>query len=152
MLDHRLHWQNFKVLDLYAGSGALGIESLSRGAQDACFVESSKQHARILKKNLQSLNISNELYNIFINRAEKWILSYLDSRYPSLVFLDPPYQENHYRPMLKQISESVGIINGSIIVVESPKTMVFQFPQNLKMIIRKNYGGTALQILEKHGF
>ena len=46
MLDHRLHWQDFNVLDLYAGSGALGIEALSRGARFATFVESSKALTR----------------------------------------------------------------------------------------------------------
>ena len=50
MLDHRLHWQDFNVLDLYAGSGALGIEALSRGARFATFVECSKTHEKILMR------------------------------------------------------------------------------------------------------
>ncbi len=69
MLDHRLHWQDFNVLDLYAGSGALGIEALSRGARFAAFVESSKAHEKILNKNLLTCKLTRECYDIFLDRA-----------------------------------------------------------------------------------
>ena len=138
------------VLDLYAGSGALGIEALSRGARYACFVECSRKHERVLKKNLQSCKLTKELYGVFFDRAEHWILSFQDPGNPSLVFLDPPYQENHYLQILNRISESDGIQNGSVVVIESPKKMEFEFPQNLEMIVQKIYGGTSLHLLEKH--
>ena len=150
ILDHRLHWQDYTVLDLYAGSGALGIEALSRGARYACFVECLRKHERVLQKNLQSCKLTKELYGVFFDRAENWILSFKDPGNPSLVFLDPPYQENHYLQILNRISESDGIQNGSVVVIESPKKMEFEFPQNLEMIVQKIYGGTSLHLLEKH--
>ena len=150
MLDHRLYWQDYTVLDLYAGSGALGIEALSRGARYACFVECSRKHERVLQKNLQSCKLTKELYGVFFDRAEHWILSFQDPGNPSLVFLDPPYQNNHYLQILNRISKSEGIQNGSVIVVESPKKIEFEFPQNLEMIVQKICSATSLHLLEKH--
>ena len=149
MLDHRLHWQDFNVLDLYAGSGALGIEALSRGARFATFVECSKTHEKILNKNLLSCKLTRECYDIFLERAERWILSYSDPGNPSLIFLDPPYQENHYLQILKQLADSESIQKGSIIAIESPKKMEFEFQNSLVLMVRKTYGGTALDLLEK---
>ncbi|HCP35102.1 MAG TPA: hypothetical protein DIT94_11975, partial [Deltaproteobacteria bacterium] len=109
-----------------------------------------RKHERVLQKNLQSCKLTKELYGVFFDRAEHWILSFQDPGNPSLVFLDPPYQENHYLQILNRISESDGIQNGSVVVIESPKKMEFEFPQNLEMIVQKIYGGTSLHLLEKH--
>ena len=101
------------------------------------------------KKNLLSCKLTRECYDIFLDRAERWILSYSDPGNPSLIFLDPPYQENHYPQILKQLADSDSIQKGSVIAIESPKKMEFEFQNSLVLMVRKTYGGTALDLLEK---
>ena len=96
-----------------------------------------------------SCKLTRESYDIFLDRAERWILSYSDPGNPSLIFLDPPYQENHYPQILKRLADSDSIQKGSIIAIESPKKMEFEFQNSLVLIVRKTYGGTALDLLEK---
>src|SRR5208282_5733084 len=79
-------------LDLYAGTGAVGIEALSRGARQVNFVESAKKHARLLRDNLASLGIT-EGYELH-EREVAQALTLLDSTgvVCDYVFLDPPYR------------------------------------------------------------
>jgi len=81
-------------LDLFAGSGAIGIEALSRGARSATFVESAKAGAQTIRKNLQSLGIE-EGFEV-IERDAASALRMLDSQAASyeFCFLDPPYRKS----------------------------------------------------------
>jgi 16S rRNA (guanine(966)-N(2))-methyltransferase RsmD len=75
-------------LDAYAGTGAVGIEALSRGAARAIFIERSKSAVEVIRENLRSLNLT--------HRAEVLqgrVLQYLPHRRADIVFLDPPYDE-----------------------------------------------------------
>jgi 16S rRNA (guanine(966)-N(2))-methyltransferase RsmD len=87
-------------LDAYAGSGAVGIEALSRGASRAIFIEKSKPAAGVLRENLSSLGL--------LSRAEVLqgkTLQYLPHRPAEIVFLDPPYAlENEYGQALSMVS------------------------------------------------
>ena len=76
-----------RVLDLFAGSGALGIEALSRGAKEAVFVDASKEASCIVSKNLSSLR---EKRGVVLNLDYLEALKRLDGRF-DIVFLDPPY-------------------------------------------------------------
>ncbi len=94
-------------LDLYAGTGAVGIEALSRGARQVYFVESDKKHARLLRENLASLGISigYELHEREVAQA----LPLLDSTgvVCDYVFLDPPYRmRGSYERTLGYLSQS----------------------------------------------
>jgi 16S rRNA (guanine966-N2)-methyltransferase len=79
-----------RVLDLFAGSGALGIEAISRGAAEATFVDSSNAATTAIRRNLASLNLSGEVRrqdaSAFLEQARG------DARHYDLVFLDPPYR------------------------------------------------------------
>ena len=75
-----------KVLDAFAGSGALGIEALSRGAESATFVEKSSVAARIIKKNLDKLNLNGQA-EVVISGVEK----YFNNKYFDIILADPPY-------------------------------------------------------------
>lgn len=84
------------VLDAYAGTGALGIEALSRGALSATFVEKSPPVARLIRENLQRLgqNLSYEVYSVGIDKFTKDAAQ--AGKY-SLIFTDPPY--DHFSPL-----------------------------------------------------
>ncbi|MBR3254342.1 16S rRNA (guanine(966)-N(2))-methyltransferase RsmD [Candidatus Saccharibacteria bacterium] len=75
-----------KVLDAFAGSGALGIEALSRGAESATFVEKSSVAAHVIKKNLDKLNLNGQA-EVVISGVEK----YFNNKYFDIILADPPY-------------------------------------------------------------
>jgi len=77
-----------RVLDLFAGTGAYGIEALSRGAQSALFVEQNPRAAEALRENLLDLNYS---FPVLTNPVENWLPQ--STALFDLVFLDPPYDQ-----------------------------------------------------------
>jgi len=109
-------------LDLFAGTGAVGIEALSRGARQVYFVESAKKHARLLRENLAALSIASayELHEREVAKA----LPLLDSTgvVCDFCFLDPPYQRRGaYEQTLGYLSQSRLLQASSIIVAEHEK-------------------------------
>lgn len=109
-------------LDLFAGTGAVGIEALSRGARQVYFVESERKHARLLRENLQSLTISEgfEVYESDVASA----LRSLDASGAicDFCFLDPPYHmRGTYEHTLESLGESRLVGPKSIVIVEHEK-------------------------------
>jgi 16S rRNA (guanine966-N2)-methyltransferase len=109
-------------LDLFAGSGAIGIEALSRGAQSVYFVEFSGAAARIIRKNLHTLEISEEA-DIF-ERDVMTALRTLNTRgvVCNFIFLDPPYRKlDDYEQALNFISRSRLLSQGGQVIAEHDK-------------------------------
>lgn len=105
-----------EVLDIFCGSGALGIECLSRGAKSAIFVDCSNKSVRLCKSNLELLGENAAVflsdYKSFLNRcAQKF----------DLIFLDPPYGKNIGESALNLISKNSLLKAGKIAVLESEK-------------------------------
>lgn len=109
---------NSVVLDIFSGSGALGIEALSRGAKAAYFIDNSRESIKYLQKNLAKTGFSNES-NILLGNALSEIkkLSSKNIQF-DLVFLDPPYKMNLIDPVLAALSESQLVHEDTLIVVE----------------------------------
>jgi 16S rRNA (guanine966-N2)-methyltransferase len=106
-------------LDLYAGTGAVGIEALSRGAGSVTFVEKTKQSARAIRENLKSLEISDgaDVIEHDVLKA----LPQLPGPY-DYCFLDPPYQmEGQYEGVLRALSELSVMKPGGIVIAEHDK-------------------------------
>lgn len=82
-----------RVLDLFAGSGSLGLESLSRGAESVCFVDSSFKAIKLIKSNINILKDPFLEYNIFNSDALKFLKKYTGLKF-SIIFIDPPYKIN----------------------------------------------------------
>jgi len=109
-------------LDLFAGTGAVGIEAISRGARQVYFVESERKHARLLRENLRSLKIS-EGYDV-IEREVAQALPLLDASAGvcDFCFLDPPYQmRGAYERALEFLGESRLVGPSSIVIAEHEK-------------------------------
>ena len=100
------------VLDLFAGTGALGLEALSRGAKSATFVERNPQVARVLKDNIKNAGVT-EPYEVFTTDAYRVALK---PEY-DIIFIDPPY----IRFNLKVLKMKKYLKPGGILVVSSPK-------------------------------
>jgi 16S rRNA (guanine(966)-N(2))-methyltransferase RsmD len=109
-------------LDLFAGTGAIGIEAISRGARQVYFVESGKKHARLLRENLAALGISTG-YEVQEREVSK-ALPLLESTgvVCDFCFLDPPYQRRGaYEQTLGYISQSRLLQPSSIVIAEHEK-------------------------------
>jgi 16S rRNA (guanine966-N2)-methyltransferase len=109
-------------IDVYAGSGAVGIEALSRGAREVYFVESSKKAVAVIRKNLATLNIESGWE--IVEREADAALRRLDSQAIAcdVCFLDPPYaEEEEYEDTLGFLSQSQMIGSQSLVIVEHSK-------------------------------
>lgn len=138
-----------RVLDLFAGSGSLGLEALSRGAESACFVDRGREPVRIIQENLDMLGITGKGKVI---RAE--ILDYLrkagfyEQPY-DLIFIDPPYKINlNYRQeMLKRLAEGGFLAPSAVVIIEAPlRSSPPGSPEGLHFRERRKYGETAVDI------
>jgi 16S rRNA (guanine966-N2)-methyltransferase len=109
-------------VDLFAGSGAVGIEALSRGADSVYFVESSTTAARAIRKNLHTLEISNEAE--VMERDAMAALRLLNTQRIAcdFIFLDPPYRKlDDYEQVLNFISQSQLLSSGGKVIAEHDK-------------------------------
>ena len=107
-----------RFLDLCAGSGAVGIEALSRGAREAVFIEQSRRACAIIQANLDSLGI-NEGVSV-INRDVRAALRQLTAEAATfdLVFFDPPYAADLYEPVLRELVAGTLLADHSLIIAE----------------------------------
>lgn len=103
-----------RVLDLFAGSGALGLESLSRGAKEAVFNDASKASIAILKKNITTLKEENvRIYNYDFSVCLDAVQGQFD-----IVFIDPPYKQEYGAQALKKIAERGLLTESGVAVYE----------------------------------
>lgn len=135
------------VLDLFGGSGQLGIECLSRGASGAVIVDQSKEAVRIIQENLRRTKLTEKAQVICAD-----YLSYLANctKQFRLIFLDPPYREKFLENAIKRISEIDILLSGGIILCEHPsdKSLPDDF-SGLKKGKTYRYGKTSLTIYRK---
>lgn len=136
------------VLDLYAGTGGLGIEALSRGMTQAIFVDRDKNSIAIVKENIKICGFEN-LTETYINDANRALktLGKRGMRF-DLIFLDPPYNKENYLELISFISENKLISDNGIIVVEHDVN--YCLPDNIENFIivkHSKYGSIGITIL-----
>ena len=138
-----------RVLDLFGGTGQLGIEALSRGAKSAVFVDAGEPACRLIKENLKRTKLEADARVI---RAD--YLDYLKRCRENfdIIFLDPPYAEVFLENALKCIAEIDILQSGGIIVAERPveKELSLDFPGYTRSKDYK-YGNTVLTIYRRNG-
>ena len=149
LLSSLLSWDELTVLDLYAGSGALGLEALSRGAKHAIFIEASRRHLKILQQNVELMSPEQGRFELVQDRAVRWISHFADPEKPCLAFLDPPFSGKEYDHMLEKLAFLPAIRTGSIIVVESQDSREIKFPEIMELLKHRRYGSVTLDILRK---
>ena len=111
---------NARVLDLYAGSGAMGIEALSRGASHCTFVDVSPIAIKTVKANLTNLKVDEKEYEIIKNKDVNALgfLKQKGSKF-DLIILDPPYEEGQYEAIIDKMNNDGLISERAIIVMEA---------------------------------
>ncbi len=128
-------------LDLFAGSGAVGVEALSRGAAKVVFVERSRKAANYIKRNLAKTKLKGEI----INKSVSATLDNLEETF-DFIFMDPPYKTELIKKTLKKIDAVLK--DGSIIIVERPSNEEFEYNE-FKIFKNKIYGDTSLAFLKR---
>lgn len=135
-------------LDMFAGSGALSFEAISRGAARAVLLDKDKRSTDIIRKNAESLGfeaqceIRNEDCFAYAERTgEKF----------DIIFLDPPYNKGFIEPVLDKIAENGLLADGGIIVLESDDTDFFGERDGLAILKQRRYGRTYITVYEKQG-
>ena len=134
------------VLDLFAGSGALGIEALSREAKYCDFVDVRKDAFKVISNNLSSLGISNA--KVYLSDYKKALdtLKNLNKKY-SLVLLDPPYKMDIYQEVIDYLVNNNMLEEDAIIVLESDHELDIQV--TAKEIRHYKYGFIHVNIIKR---
>ena len=136
-----------KVLDLFGGTGQLGIEALSRGAKSAVFVDEREDACRLIKENLRRTKLEQDAQVVRSNYLA--YLSRCREKF-NIILLDPPYAEVFLENSLKQITEIDILQSGGIIVAERPlgKDLPWEFSGYTRSKDYK-YGKTLLTLYRK---
>lgn len=143
-LEHTLGGlANLRVLDLFAGSGALGIESLSRGAAFTQLMESDAKAVAVIKENLAALKIeahvvSGDLFGHLANGSSTGTFD--------VVFADPPYEiaDERMTEMLELLRDGNWLNDDAVVVVERDKRSVCDWPEGFGNIEQRSYGDTVV--------
>lgn len=137
------------VLDLFAGSGGLGIEALSRGAASATFVDAHPESIALTRKNLQLTGLDSHA-NLILMDAQKALNRLSDQgRIFDIVLVDPPYADKELSEKILVSLSSLSLISAKgIVVVETDAKYRLAAPETLFPADRKVYGDTALSFFE----
>ncbi len=142
-----------KVLDLYAGIGSLGIEFLSRGAEQAVFIEKDRSLSAVLKKNLEHAKLK-EMAEVRIGDVFKEIprLGNSGQKPFDVVVMDPPYDRGHISKTLHLLHESGVMKQDAIVIIEhSPWEEIGQGDSVFKVFDHRSYGQTLISFLRLEG-
>jgi 16S rRNA (guanine966-N2)-methyltransferase len=137
--------ENTRVLDVFAGTGALGLEALSRGAAYVGFIESHPLALKVLKQNIDAC-IARESTSIFPFSAAH-VKSCPSAPY-HLIFLDPPYHQGLVLLALEKLCELGWMKDECLVVTETPLDEEIQYPQIFELLKTRAYGRTKITILK----
>lgn len=125
-----------RFLDIFSGSGAIGIEALSRGAESCVFVENNREALKCIRENLEFTHLADRA-TIFGRDAKSSLLSLKGQEPFSIVFMDPPYESNLEDELFACLRD-FGLIDGqSLIIVEAKLAKSFDFVEKLGYEITK---------------
>jgi 16S rRNA (guanine966-N2)-methyltransferase len=137
--------QDARVLDLFAGTGALGIEAVSRGAKFALFVDNGAEARALLRNNVEALGLGG-ITKVFRRDATN-----LGPAHPvepfSLAFLDPPYGKGLGEKALASLREGGWLTPGALVIVEEAKAAGFATPDGFEELERRAYDDTEFVFL-----
>ncbi len=146
ILNNLMNFDQARVLDLFAGTGALGLEALSRGAKSAHFVEKSIKSIQVIKKNIESLSISKDEYLIFKSDAQKY-LEDCNEQY-DVIFADPPYSITFFDNFIDIVKKNQLLADDGIIIFEMSSQRNVNIDDNFELIKIKEIGATKFYFIK----
>ena len=146
------NWVQFEIhecvcLDLFAGTGSLGIEALSRGSPKVIFVELNKKNYSSLSINLKSLGIRDRC-KIFFKDAFSWLKNY-DLSDIDIIFLDPPFNKDYETKILNQLFKKKDLKPSCKIYLEYSKYNEIEIPKGFIVLKEKDVGDVKALLLIK---
>jgi len=142
-LEHLGVVDGARVLDLFAGSGALGLEALSRGAQNAVLVDAAKTAVAVCRSNASVLGYAEQV-TVIGRKVEQLLAGPVPTRTSTLVFIDPPYEMGVDR-VLRLLVRTGWLASGAVVVLEqSSRAPEPTWPDGLVAEDSKVYGETTL--------
>lgn len=136
--------ENLTVLDAFAGSGALSLEALSRGATSATAIDLDKKAAQIIQQNAKSLGVIDQLKIIRAN-ASSWSDNNPDRRF-DVVLLDPPYDDTRTN-LLQKLVHHVSL--DGIIIISLPPNTPLSLSNECQLLTTKSYGDAELHAYQR---
>ncbi len=134
-----------RVIDLFAGTGAFGLEAISRGADFCLFVEDGAQARALIRENVEALGLGG-VTRIFRRDARK--LGDAPPGLPyTLAFLDPPYDRGLAQPAMTSLARGGWLEPGALVIVEEAAAAVFEPPAGFDVLERREYGDTEVIFL-----
>jgi RNA methyltransferase, RsmD family len=134
-------------LDLFAGSGAIGIEALSRDAKSVVFADNNPSSIKLLKDNIRFLDSSDQIRVLQFPVARTIAILAKEGLSFDLIFLDPPFQAGLLPKTVDSIIGYQLLKNDGVLIVEHPRTLTFNFPA-LHVLLARDYGGVSLTFLQ----
>ena len=141
LLDYNL--LNSNILDLFSGVGTFGLECISRASKHVTFFENYPPAIKMLKKNIENLDcsIKAEIIEEDIFDLKKLNISLKNYEF---VFLDPPFKELRIKTLLNLIKDKNILKKNGVILIHRDRKTLDQFPEDFKIIIKKNYGRSRI--------
>jgi 16S rRNA (guanine966-N2)-methyltransferase len=136
---------NSNVIDLFAGTGALGLEALSRGAKRCLFVDEGAQARALLRTNIETLALGG-VTRVFRRDATRLGEAPKGELF-SLAFLDPPYGKNLVEPCLNALSQGLWLKDRAILLVEESAITQIILPTKFTLLDHRRYGDTQINFL-----
>ena len=134
--------ENARVIDLFAGTGALGLEAISRGAKFALFVDEGSEARALLRENIHTLGLGGQT-RIFRRDATKLGDAPAGDKF-TLAFLDPPYARGLAPRALAALANGAWLAPGALVVVEEAAGEDIALPAGMKELDRRSYGETQI--------
>ncbi len=136
-------------LDLFAGSGAIGIEALSRNARMVVFADASPASIQLLKSNTHFLDPKDHFRIIQLPVERTLAILAKESITFDLIFLDPPFQAGLLPKTIELILNYQLLKEHGVLIIEHPRQLIFDIPSILKIQLTRDYGGISLTFLRK---
>ncbi len=134
-----------EILDLYAGSGALGIEALSRGARAACFVDLSRRAISCIQSNLKGKSAEN--VRLICQDSLKFLRA--DNSSFDWIFCDPPYDRVDLTRLINALAASAVVGTDSLIILETDRYHTVNLPSELTRIDQRKFGETLIHFIRR---
>ncbi len=138
-----------RVLELFAGSGSVGIEAISRGADLVYFVENNRNNLQILKENINKLKIEEKFYKIIFTNTYKFLVNFSEDIFFDILFLDPPYNKKHIQKTFTLLNEFKYMSDNALIIAETSVEEKTDSLSGFELVKRKRYGDTFLHFFNK---
>lgn len=133
-----------RVLDLYAGSGALGLEALSRGAVSVVFVDQGREASRTIERNIENVGLGGTL----IRRSLPGAIAAVDGLF-DVIFVDPPYADSDGSVTDTLSSLDEVLASDGIVVVHRQARSDTEIPESLTCTDERHYGDAVVMMLER---